>query len=80
MFAYLGIDRHFSARFKYTDGQDSTHLTDLPELPLPGVALANITRPQWKKAIIEMRDIWSLSSRALIILAPYVKLNGSESY
>ena len=42
-------------------------------------ALANATRNQWRKAVIDMKIISVLSSHSLNILAPYVKSNDSES-
>jgi len=66
----ISIDRLFSARFLYTGRQDPTHTMDLPDLPLPGVALNNNTRLEWRKTRGEMLDFWTLSFGCLIILAP----------
>ena len=73
----FGIDQYFSARFAIADHQNSTHL---PDLPLPGVALANDTRPEWSSILREMGGTWTASFGGLIILAPYVKPYWSESH
>ena len=73
----FGVDQYFSVRFAYAGHQNSTHQIELPDLPLPGVALANDTRPEWSNRLREMGGIWTMSFGGLIILAPYVKSDWS---
>jgi len=53
---------------------------ELPDLPLPGVALANGTRLEWSNILREMGGIWTTCFGGLVILAPYVKSYFSESH
>jgi len=79
-FLNIGIDRHFSARFMYTGHQDPTHTMNLPDLPLPGVALNNDSRLEWRKTLGKMLGVWTLSFGGLITLALYVKSYLSEPH
>jgi len=53
---------------------------DLPDLPFPGATLTNDTRPGWKKAYREMKEVWTPSCAGLIILAPYVRSKCFETH
>jgi len=64
----------------YTGHQDPTHTMNLPDLPLPGVALNNDSRLEWRKTLGKMLGVWTLSFGGLSTLALYVKSYLSEPH